>query len=322
MASSSRIDVQHHILPPDYLAAVGRDAVARTLVSGRCPEWRPQDSIEALDRNGIGTAILSLSAPGFHFGDPKKAADLAARCNDYAAQMVRDHPGRFGFFAILPLPHVDAALRELSRACDDLGADGAALLTSYDGLYLGDPALAPVLDEIDRRGLVTFVHPADLPEGRPLPQFPAATLEFPFDTTRAITNLVYSGTMARLRRLRFIFSHAGGTLPLLADRIGRLQMKRPELAEAAPDGFLAEVRRHYFDIALSAGPRVLKPLLDTVPAEQVLFATDYPHAGEETMTATVRALTGQGLPEALVAQIESGNARHLFGTADLAATAT
>ncbi|MWD29380.1 amidohydrolase family protein [Aquicoccus sp. SCR17] len=314
MAANQRIDVQHHILPQPYLEAVGREALARTLVSGRCPDWTPDTSLTAMDRHGIDRAILSLAAPGYHFDDPTAAAELARRCNDFSAALCRDHPARFGFFATLPLPHVDAALEELARVHRDLPADGVVLLTNYDGLYLGDPALDPVLDEVDRLGLVAFVHPADLPPGRPLPHIPAATLEFPFDTTRAITNLVFSGSMTRLRRLRFIFSHAGGTLPLLADRIGRLH-RRPEFAEKAPDGFIAEIRRHYYDIALSAGPRTLQPLLDTVPVEQVLFASDFPHAGEDTMAGTIKALHGQRLSAATLQAIEGGNAGRLFGTA-------
>ncbi len=306
-----RIDVQHHFLPSAYVEAVGRDRIADTIVSGRCPDWTPQVSLDAMDRNDISAAILSLASPGFHFDDGGSAAKLARHCNDEAAVHARNHPDRFGFFATLPLPHLDESLDEIGRALDELGADGVCLLTNYDGHYLGDEGMRPVLEELDRRGAVVFVHPADIGGGRPLPHLPAATLEFPFDTTRAITNLLFSGDMARLRNIRFIFSHAGGTIPFLAERIARLE-RRPDLKEAVPHGALAEMKRHYYDIALSAMPRTLQPLLDFVPADQVLFASDFPFAGEDTMAATVRMLNGQGLPADTVAAIESRNAVGLF----------
>ena len=156
-----------------------------------------------------------------HF--PVDAAALARLCNDEAADLCTQFPGRFGFFATLPLPHVDAALAEVDRALDDLGADGICLLTNYGGHYLGDARLAPVLDHLNARGAVAFVHPSDIEGGRPLAHLPAATLEFPFETTRAITNLLFSGQAAQLHDLRMIFSHAGGTIPFLADRIARLE---------------------------------------------------------------------------------------------------
>ena len=315
MTGHERIDVQHHFLPEAYVKAVGRDAIADSIVSGRCPEWTPEISLAAMDRNGIARAMLSLGAPAPETGDAPHSAELARLCNEIAATHRHDHPGRFGFFATLPMPHVDESLDEIAHALDVLGADGICLLTNHAGHYLGEKTLAPVLEELDRRAAVVFVHPADLHVRRPLDFLPAATLEYPFDTTRAIAGLLYSGTMARLRRIRFIFSHAGGTIPFLADRVGRLE-RRPDLAAKVPDGAVTELRRHYYDIALSAGPRTLRPLLDLIPHDRILFASDFPFAGEDTMAGTVKALNGQGLPDETVAAIEHGNARALFGAPD------
>ena len=311
MPSGYRIDVQHHYLPQTYVQAVGRGLIADTIVSGLCPDWTPRVSLDAMDRNGISTAMLSLASPGFHFDNAAEAAALARLCNDEAAMIVADHPGRFGFFATVPLPHVSETLNEIDRALDELGADGICLLTNYGGVYLGDEALAPVLAELDRRGAVAFVHPSDVAGGRPLPHLPAATLEFPFETTRAITNLIFSGQAAELDRLSLIFSHAGGTLPFLADRIARLE-RRPDLASRVPGGALNMMERFYYDIALSASPRTLQPLLDFVPPEQILFASDFPFAGEDTMAATVWQLNDQGLVSSTISAIESGTAKSLF----------
>ena len=260
MSRKQRIDVQHHFLPTAYVAAVGKDRIADTVVSNRCPEWTADVSLEAMERNGITRAILSLGAPGFHFDNAADSAALTRHCNDEAAELHQRHPDRFGFFASLPLPHVDESLAEAERALTMLGADGICLLTNYGGAYLGDDSVAPVLDYLNGQNAVAFTHPADVHGGRPLPHIPAATLEFPFETTRAITNLLFNGGVAKLDRLRLIFSHAGGTIPFLADRIARLE-RQPHLASQVPDGALKVMKRFYYDIALSAGPMTLRPLL-------------------------------------------------------------
>lgn len=316
------IDVQHHCLPADYVNAVGRKAIADAIVSGCCPEWSPEISLDAMDRNNITCAILSLASPGFHFSHASNAAGLARLCNEEMADHCRVYPERFGFLATLPLPHVTESLEEIAYALDQLGADGVCLLTNYGGTYLGDITLDPILDELDRRGVVALVHPADVNGRRPLDTIPAATLEFPFDTSRAVTNLLFSGTLARLRRIRFIFCHAGGTIPFLADRIGRLE-RRSDLAGQAPEGgAVREMKRHYYDIALSAGARTLQPLLNFVPPEQILFASDFPFAGEDTMTSTARSLHAQDLSDSTLAAIECGTAHRLFPTRFAAAPGT
>ena len=217
-----RIDVHHHILPPDYVATVGDDRIGPLILSGKTPEWTPQSSIEAMDRNGIATAITSISAPGFWFGNTAQTIELCRHSNEYATKIRRDHPGRFGTFAGLPLPDVEASMAEIAYALDTLKADRIGLLTSYGDQYPGDAAFAPVFDELDRRGAVVYFHPTNAPCSQCLPEIPAATLDFPFDTTRAIVSLLFGGTFARRRNIRFIFSHAGGTVPFLAERIARL----------------------------------------------------------------------------------------------------
>jgi len=311
MKQRQRIDVQHHFLPEAYIDAVGKERIADTIVSNRCPQWTADISLAAMARNGITQAILSLAAPGFHFDRPADAAALTRLCNDEASALRTAHPDSFGFFASLPLPHIDESLREAERALTSLEADGFCLLTNYGGAYLGDAAIAPVLEFLDAHGAVVFVHPADLHGERPLRHIPAATLEFPFETTRAITNLLFSGQMARLPDLRMIFSHAGGTIPFLAGRIARLE-RRPDLARHVPGGALAMMKRFHYDIALSAGPQTLGPLLDFVPANQVLFASDFPFAGEDTMAATARLLVEQGLPDDVLDAIDHGTALSLF----------
>jgi 6-methylsalicylate decarboxylase len=307
-----RIDVHHHILPPSYVRSVGDGRIGPLIVAGRTPEWTPQHSIEAMDRNGIEKAITSISAPGLWFGDTHITQALTRECNDYAAAMCSDHPGRFGVFASLPLPDIDASLREIAYALDDLKADGIGLLTNYDGKYPGDPSFAPVFDELNRRKAVVYFHPTEAPccHAHHL-AIPAATLEFPFDTTKAVTSLLFGGTFARCRDIRFIFSHAGGTIPFLAERIARLEV-RPEFRESVPDGVIFELKRLFFDTALSANQLAFSALLKLVASEQVLFGSDYPFAPETTMAATVKGLANLGLAPEVLHAIERGNALRLL----------
>jgi predicted TIM-barrel fold metal-dependent hydrolase len=310
--SAHRIDVHHHILPPSYVRSVGDGRIGPLIVAGKTPEWTPQHSIEAMDRNGIEKAITSISAPGLWFGDAHITRTLTRECNDYAARMCSDHPGRFGVFASLPLPDIDGSLREIAYALDDLKADGIGLLTNYDGKYPGDPSFAPVFDELNRRKAVVYFHPTEAPccHAHHL-AIPAATLEFPFDTTKAVTSLLFGGTFARCRDIRFIFSHAGGTIPFLAERIARLEV-RPEFRESVPDGVIFELKRLFFDTALSANQLAFSALLKLVASEQVLFGSDYPFAPEATMAATVKGLANLGLAPEVLHAIERGNAVRLL----------
>jgi predicted TIM-barrel fold metal-dependent hydrolase len=268
-------------------------------------------SIEAMDRNGIERAITSISAPGLWFGNRQETTDLCRHCNEYAAEIVRDYPNRFGIFAGLPLPDVDASLKEISFSLDELKADGIGLLTSYGDRYPGDPEFAPVFDELNRRHATVYFHPTNAPCNQCQPEIPAATLDFPFDTTRAVVSLLFSGTFARCHDIKFIFSHAGGTIPFLAERIGRLQ-GRPGFKEHVPNGVIPELARLYYDTALSTNWLAFKSLFELVSTEHVLFGSDYPFAPEATMTGSIKALQEMGLEPNVLKGIERNNALALF----------
>ena len=164
----STVDVHHHILPPSYTRALG-ERIGHQGLFGSPPAWTPQTSIEVMDRNGIGFAIVSVSAPGVWFGDPQESERLARECNDYSARMKADFPDRFGFFATLPLPDIDMTLREIERVFDTLDANGVVLMTNYGGLYPGDARFRPVFEELDRRRGMLFFHPAGAAYPNPLP---------------------------------------------------------------------------------------------------------------------------------------------------------
>ncbi|MDP2412124.1 MAG: amidohydrolase family protein [Pseudolabrys sp.] len=314
MTSPHRIDVHHHILPPRYLKAVGEEAIGRLLVSGKAPAWSPDMSIAVMDRHGIERAYTSMSAPGVAGCAEAEAVEVVRGFNDDAAALRRSSAGRFGAFAFLPLPHVPVALAEIDRVYDTIGTDGIGLLTSYGQRYLGDPLFDPVFAALDRRRAVVFVHPDCGPCSCHIPGVPAATLDFPFDTTRAIVSLMMNGTFARFPGIRFIFSHAGGTVPFLADRLARLE-RIPANRAVLSEGVLTTLRKLYFDTALSANRFAFASLLQLVDTSRVLFGSDYPFAPEDTTAASVAGLAQLGLDPAQLHAIERGNALAMFDTA-------
>ena len=307
-----RSDVHHHILPPVYLAEARERIIAQGqgFLPERVLQWTPEAALAELDETGTATAIVSISTPGVSFGDLQAARHLARACNDYAARLASDHPGRFGFFAVLPLPDVEGALRELGYALDVLKADGVGFLTSYGDRWLGDDRFTPVLDELDQRKAVVYVHPTGPNCCRELiPYVPYVFTELPHDTTRAITSLLFAGAFGRFRAIRFIFSHAGGTLPMVVGRIARQSRAMPTLAARVPRGVEYELQRLYYEIAGSANAPAMAALRSLVPPSQVLFGSDFPWA---RLQATVEGLAELRLPSSDRRGIERENALTLF----------
>ena len=308
-AATTIIDVHHHILPEIYVQTLGQRLGTQGLFGSA--SWEPSRSLESMDRNGIATAITSISGPGFWFGNPAETQNLVRACNDFAAILRDNYPSRFGMFAALPLPDVAASLREIEYVFETLSADGIILVTNYDGTYPGDDSFEPVFEELNRRRAVVFFHPNEPTYGRFPRDIPLPSLEYPFETTRAITSLLFAGTFSRFRDIRFIFSHAGGTLPYLAERIARLTMN-PEFKKKVPDGVIPELQHLYFDVALSANRITFGSLLELTEPTKILFGSDYPHAGESTMAATVSGLHQLGIAPGAVRGIQWENAARLF----------
>jgi 6-methylsalicylate decarboxylase len=304
-----RIDTHHHILPPDYLSALA--SLGITASGGRpLPEWDVHSTLALMDRHAIATAITSIAEPGIYFGDRRFARDLARRCNEYSAQLLHEYPQRFGALAILPLPDVDAALRELEYALDTLQLDGVVLLSSVDGRYPGDPMFDELFTELNRRKAVVFLHPTVPAINSELKlDLPSFLIEFVFDTTRAVTNLIYSGTLERCPGIRFILAHVGGTVPYLAYRISMGQIMLP----GAPQGVMTYLKQFYYDTALSANPYALRSLQELVDATHILFGSDYPFAPEVVTGFTVHGVQNyHGFDEQARKAIERESALALF----------
>jgi 6-methylsalicylate decarboxylase len=274
-AAPYRIDIHHHFAPPAWIAEVK----GRPLLQAANTRWSPAQSIDDMDRGGVAAAVVSITNPGLWFGDLAATRRLARACNDYGATLVRDHPSRFGFFAAMPMPDVDATLREIEYAFDTLEADGIGLFTSYGDKWLGHASFRPVMEGLNRRTAVVHVHPTAANCCRNLEYAPGVgpgTIEYGTDTTRAIMGVAFSGDAARFPRIRFIWSHAGGSAPFLAGRIDRGSRSA---ADRLPNGFIAEARKFYYDLAGAANAGAVASLLQLVTPANVLFGTDFPPGG-------------------------------------------
>lgn len=279
------INVHHHLISPGYLKFLNEVAEP----GGEQPVRSPTQVIEEMDEAGIDVGLCSIVPPGIWAGDLEATRRLARDCNEYAGRMVSDYPGRFGIFTVLPLPDIDGSLREIEYGFDTLNADGVYMYTNWGGQflfgdkYLGDPALAPIYEELQRRKAVVFTHPRDSVCCRGIiPGVRGATIEYPMDTTRTIMSLLASGTAATYPDVKFIFSHAGGATPSLVGRIageGTVNLQDGGVMKAGsppPSDRLKLLQKFYYDTAGSANPATLGALRLMVPVSQILFGNDYP----------------------------------------------
>jgi 6-methylsalicylate decarboxylase len=284
---SGAIDLHAHYLPHSYVAELDRRAITRP-DDFRTPGWSVDGALELMHQLGVATMVLSLSSPGVYFGDRAAAVELAHSCNGEGAAIVAAHPERFGLLASLPLPDVDAACAEAVWALDELGADGIALQTHAGDQYVGDPALEPLMDELDRRSALVVLHPTS-PHfwTAPLRGQPAPMLEFPFDTTRAVVNLVTSGTLERHPNISVVVPHTGAALAVLGDRV---PLVASITSGAQPADVIGQLQRLYYDVAGAPLPRALRALLTLVTPLQLVYGSDAPHTPANIVTGWAHRL--------------------------------
>ena len=314
MTDRGLIDVHQHLIPQVY---IDRLATVGVMGSGEHP-WPDCDvgkALDLMDRTGIATTFTSISSPGLYFGDVAFTRRLARDCNDAMADLVRDKPDRFGAFAAIPLPDVDASLRELEYALDELKLDGVNLVTHVAHRYMGHSEEAEFYAELDRRRAVVFVHPVrpNLDGLAPL-SYSTGLTELVFDTTRAIANMLFTGTLERFPNIRFIMPHAGGVTPFLLFRLSG-QDSNPRMKDKIPQGVAAYMRRFYYDIAQSAAPLSLRALCDVAEPDRIVFGSDYPFAltREKVVYDTIAGVRGyDGYDADQLRKVERDNALALF----------
>lgn len=303
-----RIDLHAHYLAPAYREAL--QAAEMWLIGGiPAPEWTPELALEFMDAHAIALQMLSVSDPGVEFVDPAEAPALARACNDYAAQVLSEHPRRFGAFAVLPMADVEQAREEALRALDELKLDGVGLLSSCEGRYPGDPTLEPLLCELNERGAWVMVHPASVAaDRRPELSVPAFIAEYPFDTTRAFMSLLFNGAFQKHPDIRWHFAHGGGTLPMLRARLAVASAAAKEFGPflGVPEGsaLLNADSAHlalagsFYDTALIADPPALRAVAGVAAGGHLLFGSDWPFAA--------RLYSEQPDPQPALAEVFSG----------------
>lgn len=285
-----KIDVHHHLTPSFYIEKL--KSIGITESYGQAfPKWTPETSLSFMKKLGIDIAIMSISTPGVYLKDELFSRDLARSCNEYMAEIKKNHPGKFGGFASIPLPDAKGSLDEIKYALDELKLDGVCLMTHYKGKYLGNKEFDEIFRELNRRKSVVYIHPTD-PAGAYDPELGIqnSLIEAPFETTRAVGNLIYTGTTDRYADIRYILSHGGGTIPYLAWRIALIKYaqenKNPPilkslydfLIKGGPESGLKILKNMYYDTALTSGPYALKALQEFAGPSRIVFGSDFPFA--------------------------------------------
>ena len=286
---SLTVDLHHHVIPEFYWDATNEDGNVAGGINP--PRWSLDGAIAYLDQARIDVAIASISTPGVHLGDDAAAGTLARRVNEYLADIKRDRPDRFGAFAALPLPDVEGSLDQIAYALDVLELDGVSVMTNAGGSYLGDTRFDAIFAELQRRAAVVFVHPIASPD--PVAHtlgLPDSLLDYPVDTSRAIAKLHYSNTLARTPDVKYVFVHAGGTIPFLASRFAIVD-EMDVIPGAHERGAFADVLpRLYWDTASAFSDPVLHMLRSVMGLENVVFGTDYPYPHDDISIGGLRQL--------------------------------
>jgi 6-methylsalicylate decarboxylase len=297
LAGIGAVDMHAHYVPAAYKSALAGAGIDRPDGFPYVPDWSVDGALAAMDSLGVELALISISSPGVDLGPAGNPVRLAREVNYEGADAIRRHPQRFGLLASLPLPDVDASLEEIRRASEELDADGFVLMTNYRGTYLGDPRFDEVMDELERRGALVVLHPTSPPAadavalGRPRP-----LLEFPFDTTRAVVNMILSGTLRRRPHIRVVVPHVGAALPVLADRVQAVTAAFARQGEAID--VHSELRGLWFDTAGEPLPNALAALLRLAGPGRIVYGSDLPFAPLSLVEQSAERLFGTDLLDA------------------------
>jgi predicted TIM-barrel fold metal-dependent hydrolase len=284
MASLSKIiDVHSHpILPFGEGAPMGERQ--------KLPDWSVESALSYMEEHDISACVLSSPASA-NSATGQEARDIARRTNEVLAEIVSRHPNRFGAVATLPALDADGALAEIGYALDTLKLDGVTTTTSINDIYLGEPQFDPWFDELNRRSATFFVHPTITKAGETLLNgLNASVIEFMFDTTRAITNLVATGAKKRFSQIKIIAAHGGGNIPFLVNRIQTLEHTfgvGPGRLELSPEEVREGIASFYYDLTAATSEAQLCAILKLVPVAQLLMGLDNPFMPQSSFAPAI-----------------------------------
>jgi len=314
--NSKRIDVHAHFIPDFYRRALVAAGESKPDGTAAIPLWSEEDALRMMDKLQIQTAVLSISSPGVHFSDDLAAGELARRLNEEGTRLRYAHRGRFGLFAVTPLPNIEMAIEEVVYALDKLQAEGVVVESNHAGLYQGDPKLDPFYAALNSRKAAMFIHPTS-PScqgcGALTLGYPGPMLEFMFETTRTVTNLILQGVTTRFPDIRIIVPHAGAALPVLAGRVQALaSVIRGAAGEPVPQ-MRTEMRKLYYDMAGVPLPELLEALLTIADPEHLFYGSDWPFTPLLTVTGLATELDATPLLSGQLREaVMTGNAMRLF----------
>ena len=276
------IDVHSHLISPEFVSAL--ESEGRLLDEGfPLPKYDVEGHLKWMNEAGVETSMLTLAAP------QPSSAHVVRKTNEAAARIKREHTGRFLFCAALPLPDVDAAIREVKYALDTLGADGIKLATNVQGQYLGTPELDTLFAVLNERQAVVILHPH-----RPEPvnrevmqQTPLAMQEYLSETTRAVTNMISRNVLARYPGVKVVVPHCGAYLPLAVPRMKSLvpvMQANKLVGEIDWDANLAAL---YYDLAGAHSPEVIRMMLTITTPDHLLYGSDYPYVAPQVLSQSL-----------------------------------
>ncbi len=312
MPTARRVDVHFHLIPQFYQDAVYAAGAGPAI--GRYPDWSPELALETMDRFDIELALTSLAQPGVQFCAADQAKTLARRCNDYAAELNTRWPKRFGALGTVSMWTQRDAVDEIGYTLDTLKFSGVSLFASYDGKFLGDPAFDPTMEALDARAAVVFVHPGTHPTNKliQLP-WPGFMMEYLFDTTRAVVNLIFGGALEKFPRIKFVLPHAGGLVPYFSWRLSVSPMIDQRLKQLTQADVFAMLRRFWYDNALSPGAQTWGCLEHVAAPDQIVFGSDWPFANARVTAAAIKTYEAlDAIAPAQRSAIDRSNALRLF----------
>ena len=282
MQAQGVIDMHSHIITPEFVSALDKEG--RLLDEGfPLPKYNVESHLKWMDEADVQTSVLTLAAP------QPTSADVVRQTNEAAASVKREHPGRFKFCAALPLPDVNAAIREAIYALDTLKADGIKLATNVGGQYLGAPELDTLFSILNERRAVVILHPH-----RPEPvnrqvmqQTPLAMQEYLSETTRAVSNMISRNVLARYNNIKVVVPHCGAYLPLAIPRMKSLTPVMQANKMVGEIDYEANLRALYYDLAGAHSPEVIRMLLTITTPDHLLYGSDYPYVAPQVLTQSL-----------------------------------